>query len=197
MKRLSLVFLPMPILVLVSEWEWTRSIFYITPAVTLSSASILINFPKIIHLLHGKSVSFEDLEDEHAVDIIMKKRFQRTFEITITIALAVLMAVLIDYYLDRFQKTELSNLEILGVVGGFMSLLYKIEDFIGKLLLVGLHRYKRVCTPRSLSGDKSSLSSIDIPPLTISEPIYPSHISSQFYPQYETQTLDFTTCQDL
>jgi hypothetical protein len=134
--------------VFVPGWEWARSIYYVTASVVLSTASILLNFPKIIHFLHGKSVSYEDLEDEHAVEVRMKRRFQRAFEVTITATLAILMGAMIDYYLDRFNHTELSSLEILGVIGGFMSLLYKVEDFIGKVLLIVLHCYKTEFSPR-------------------------------------------------
>ena len=152
-SRLTLIFLPTPALVFVPEWDWAKSIYYVTASVILSTASILLNFPKIIHFLHGKSVSYEDLEDEHAVEVRMKRRFQRAFEVTITITLAILMGALIDYYIDRFNHTELSSLEIAGVVGGFMSLLYKIEDFIGKVLIIGLHCYKTEFSPRpSVAG---------------------------------------------
>lgn len=175
-KRLFLIFLPTPAIVFVPSWDWSRSIYYVTASVILSTASILLNFPKIIHFLHGKSVGYEDLKDENAVDTYMKRRFQRAFEITITITLAILMGALIDYYLDRYQNTELSNLEILGVMGGFMSLLYKIEDFIGKILLVGLHRYKVEFSPRlsfiistnnTPTGSQSSLISPPMPDLEL------------------------------
>lgn len=170
-SKLFLIFLPTPILIFIPPLEWARSLYYITFSVIFSTASILINFPKIIHFLHGKSVSFEDLEDEHAVDTKTKKRFQTIFEITITVTLAILMGALIDYYLDRFGNTKLSNLEILGIIGGFMSLLYKIEDFIGKLLLIGLHCYKKEFSPKSSSILVTCQDHIHIPELELEPPV--------------------------
>lgn len=161
-KRLLLVFIPTPAFAFVPNWDWAQSIYYVTASVILSTISILLNFPKIIHFLHGRSVSYEDLEDENAVGTRMKRRFQRAFEITITATLAILMAALIDYYLDRFNNTELSSLEILGVIGGFMSLLHKIEDVIGKVLLVGLHCYKQEFSPKLSSLDTPHIPEIQL-----------------------------------
>jgi len=174
-KRLLMVFIPTPAFAFVPEWDWAQSIYYVTASVILSTGAILLNFPKIIHFLHGKSVSYEDLEDEHAVEVRMKRRFQRAFEVTITATLAILMAALIDYYLDRFDNTELSTLEILGVIGGFISLLHKIEDIIGKMLLVGLHCYKTEFSPRpSVAGSTPPEDvTLTIPDIELGQPAYP------------------------
>jgi hypothetical protein len=147
-RRIVLVFLPTPALIFVPQWEWARTIYYITASVIMSTFSILINFPSIIHFLHGRPVYFEDLEDDQAADRKTKRRFQLAFEISLTITLAILMGSLIDYYLDRFNHTTLSDLELLGVLGGFLSLLSKCEDIIGKALLFGLHCYKVEYSPR-------------------------------------------------
>jgi hypothetical protein len=50
---------------------------------------------------------------------------------------------MIYYYYDRFHITGLSKIEIFGVLGGFISLLFKIENMIGKSILTGLNMWKK------------------------------------------------------
>lgn len=156
-KRLFLIFLPTPGLIFVPSFEWAQTIYYITASVILSTYSILLNAPGIIHFLHGRPVYFEDLEDDMAADPRTKRRFQKAFEFSLTITLAILMGSLIDYYLDRYHNTILSGLELLGVFGGFLSLLSKCEDIIGQGLLFGLHCYKVEYSPRQPILDEPSI----------------------------------------
>jgi hypothetical protein len=154
-KRLLLIFTLLPILASIpyEPLEWSRSLYYLVPASGLTTFILLINFPQIVKKIHGRPLYYEDLVDEKYVDPLIKRHFQIIFICMLQITLTLIMTGLIYYYYDRLHNTELSKMEILGVLGGFISLLMKIENFIGNCTLSLLN----ICKDKSTTFDKNKL----------------------------------------
>lgn len=137
-KRILLIFVILPFISIIpyTELGWFRSLYYIIPTSGISTYIILLNFPCIVEKVHSRPLYFHDLEDNRdVIDPIIKKRFQMIFIIILQINLTILVSVLIYYYYDQFHTTGLSKMEIFGVLGGFISMMLKIENCIGKFTL--------------------------------------------------------------
>lgn len=154
-KRSLLILTILPILTAIpyEPLEWSRSLYYLVPASGLATFILLINFPQIVKNIHGRPLYYEDLIDEKCIDPLIKRHFQIIFICMLQITLTLIMTGLIYYYYDRLHNTGLSKMEILGVMGGFISLLMKIENFIGKCMLTMLN----ICKERSALFDKNKL----------------------------------------
>ena len=143
-RKLFFVFLFPPILIFIpyDYFEFAKSIYYIIPSCALFSTGILLNFPKILHILHARKTTIEDLHDVRSKNKKIKNRFIVLFEISLTFMLTIVVALVIDYYLNKISLSNLSSFEILGVIGGILSLISKIESSIGKFLLSILKKYR-------------------------------------------------------
>jgi hypothetical protein len=166
-KRFFLIFIVMPVLIFVPNFYWARNIYYINFSVIFSTLAILGNFPKIIHFFHAKPVTYDDLEDENAVTLRTRKRFQKVYLFIVAIIFSIIITGVLDYYLDRFNNTSLSNKDKFALVGGFISLTLRLGNIATKFLLEFLHCSKLLFTPRP----KMMCNGIeDIPELTLDNP---------------------------
>ena len=143
-KRCLLTTLVLPFVALI-PWDaldFTRNVYYTTITVIVASYVFLINFPSVIQMSHTRPLSFQDLEDPRYVNPIIRKRFQVAFIITLQIFGAIMITGMVDYYFYRYSQSSLSRFEIFGVVGGFISLLSKVERLAGKVLLSALNKIR-------------------------------------------------------
>ena len=140
-KRFLLIFSLMPLITAIplDMFEWSRTFYFLVPVSGISTYILLINFPKIAQSAHSRPLYYDDLEDIDYVNTSVRKRFQVIFVFIIQITLTLIMSGLIYYYYDRVKNTNLSRMEIFGVLGGFISLLLKIENGIGKCMLTLLN----------------------------------------------------------
>ena len=162
-KRLLLILTILPVLTAIpyEPFKWSRYLWYLVPASGLSTFILLINFPQIVKNIHGRPLYYEDLVDEKYIDPLIKKHFQIIFICILQITLTFIMTCLIYYYYDRLHNTELSRMEILGVLGGFISLLMKIENFMGNCILTMLNIYKNKSTTFDKNKRKLRTNSLD------------------------------------
>jgi hypothetical protein len=103
---------------------------------------VMATFPIIIRSLYAPPITFADLEDENFSDKKTRERFQSIFIILLQGTSTMVCTGLTLYYFYRFQVSTLTFFEILGVLGGFLSLLNSIQRTIGSILLSLLHRVK-------------------------------------------------------
>jgi hypothetical protein len=143
-KRVLLftLLLPFASLIPYDELEFTRTIYYTTTTTIVASYVFLINFPAVIQMSHTRPLNFQDLEDDNHVNPLIRKRFQVMFIITLQIFGALMITGMVDYYMYRYENTSLSKFEIMGVVGGFISLISKVERIVGKGLLSLLNQVR-------------------------------------------------------
>jgi hypothetical protein len=116
------------------------TVIYILPSSFLAAYVFLLNFPCIIRNIHTRPLYYEDLlhhgEEPHQV---YQMYFLRITQITMSVS----VSSVVYYYYNQLHLTRLSKLEILGVFGGYFSLLLKIERVIGNSVLSLISRYKQ------------------------------------------------------
>lgn len=139
---LSTLLLPFVALIPYEQLDFSRSVYYTTITTIVAAYVFLINFPVVIQMSHTRPLSFQDLEDPKYVNPAIRKRFQITFIIMLQVFGAIMITGMVNYYLYRYQQSSLSRFEILGVTGGFISLLSKIQRLAGNFLLSVLNQIK-------------------------------------------------------
>ena len=119
-----------------------KSKYYVIPVCGISTYIILLNFPIIVENVHSKPLYYNDLENNLAIDLYTKQKFQIIFISIIRVTLSLLVIGILYYYYDRFNETNLSAVELFGILGGIYSLIFKIENVIGKSVLFLLNYFK-------------------------------------------------------
>lgn len=143
-KRMLLCMTLLPFIAIVpyNEMSWSRTLYYIVPSTGLATYVVLLNFPSAVKKIHSRPLYYDDLEDDRFIDNSTRKRFQFIFICILQITLTLIISGLIYYYYDRLYNTNLSKIEVFGVLGGSISLLLKIENVIGKLTLTCINIMK-------------------------------------------------------
>lgn len=142
-KRVSLL---IPITFAVCMYFYNDVLFdikYISPATFICSFIVFWNFPKLGAWLQTKPTYVEDLViDVNSKDI--KYRFVKRYTLVTNFFLSGLVMFIIDYTI--FQKYNTSNLhsfEMIGIIGGVISIYFKVQAIVGKLLLTVFYKMKR------------------------------------------------------
>jgi hypothetical protein len=112
---------------------------FVIPVSFLSAYSLLFNFPSFIEQIHKKPLYYEDLETKTPPLDVYQKKFINITQVTMSLS----VSSVVYYYFDQLHQTKLSKLEIFGVFGGYLSLLMKIERFVGSTLLSLMTKYKK------------------------------------------------------
>jgi hypothetical protein len=156
-KRFLLITIALPFLAGVPypELDWARSLYYIVFTSSLATYALLLNFPSIVRRVHSRPLYYGDLADEKYVDPAIRKRFQHLFTFILQITLTVIISGLIYYYYDKMQVSILSDIEMIGVLGGFISLLLKLEHAVGKLALSCLNWWKNTVTKTEVGHERN------------------------------------------
>ena len=111
-----------------------REAFYISSYITILSLLVCFRFPGIVQSLHSKPVYYEDLEDKFSLDSTVRNRYQRIFTIIQTIFLAISLGIVADFVI--YKSHEVNNyIELLGIIGGLLSILNDIMVQFGKFIL--------------------------------------------------------------
>jgi len=143
-RKFFLFFLFPPVFIILSKYyeifKFASSVYFIIPTCGLFSTGILLNFPKILHVLHSKKITIEDLQDVRSMNKKIKNRFINLFEISLTFMLTIVISLVVYSYLDKFRSNHF--IENLGILGGLLTLISKIESIIGKILLSILKKYR-------------------------------------------------------
>jgi hypothetical protein len=148
-------FLPLAVaLPILIYFEKLRMDIYIFFSCLISSLIICWNFPGIAKMGYTKPIYFEDLAEQTQVsrkilkkkilnNIETSKNFQYQFILIQQIILSFTIAIIIEYASYRYKSTNLIFTEVLGLLGGLVSLYSKITKIIGKILLKFLYYKKK------------------------------------------------------
>lgn len=148
-------FLPLAIILpILIIFERLQNDFYIFISCLVSSFILTWNFPYFSKFGYTKPIYFEDLEQEKIdynkvvknkiiSNIENSKKFQNRFILFQQIILSVTLALIIDYSTHRYKNTQLIFTEILGLLGGLVTLYLKITQMIGKVILKMLYKNKK------------------------------------------------------
>ena len=115
---------------------------YTVPA-GISVAYLVFNeYPWVARRMHRRKLTYEDLEDLQGADTELRKRFQIVFTRIQQIGGSLCVGVLILYGFHVFNTTK-SFFEIVGILGGLLSLYARIFGYIGNFCIAFLYRLKR------------------------------------------------------
>ena len=144
-KRLLLIFCFTPFFMFLGEPynDEKLVLFYIF----ITVLSFLYNFQYFTIFFHEKPVYFEDLKDTNNkinFNPTENIKFQNTFIFIHQITLSIAFVVIIDFFYHRLHNVKLTLIQILGIVGGFISLYQRITSLLGNLLIEILYRTKKI-----------------------------------------------------
>jgi hypothetical protein len=83
------------------------------------------------------------------MDHLQDLRSRNSFALLSACTMSLLAAAVLNYAVFRFQHSTLSHFELVGMVGGMLSLYGSCHEATGKALLKLLHRRKRP-SPRTV-----------------------------------------------
>lgn len=90
-------------------------------------------FPKVTVVMHMAPLYYDDLQD---------LRSRHSFALLSAGTMSLLAAAVLNYAVFRIQHSSLSQFELVGMVGGMLSLYSTCHEAVGKVLLQLLHRRK-------------------------------------------------------
>lgn len=144
----SLAFLAIPIIFNELTNFYAIPVFYF-----FGSYFIFINFPRISEVLHEKPTFVDDLilkpadngkSDDHT--------FKKIYLVTMNFILALLFACFSEYVIVQGVDDK-PIIEILGIIGGVLSLYLKVQNSIGKILLTVCNMLKETEVRRRSISD--------------------------------------------
>ena len=103
-----------------------QSAWVVTPAAVACGFVACRAFPQVTVVMHQTPLYYDDLDRAEA---------RRVFSALSSITMSILLAAVVDYGLFRFSNSHLSGFELVGVVGGMLSIYGKAHEMIGKGLL--------------------------------------------------------------
>ena len=77
-------------------------------------------------------------------NIELSKKFKDRFIIYQQLLTSITFAITVDYLYYRFQTTEYQLFELLGFLGGVLSLFTKVIKFSGRIMLSIFYRLKKM-----------------------------------------------------
>lgn len=105
----------------------------VTLAALVGAFALCRTFPAVTVVMHMTPLYYEDLQD---------LRSRHSFALLSAGTMSLLAAAVLNYAVFRFQHSTLSHFELVGMVGGMLSLYGSCHEATGKALLKLLHRRK-------------------------------------------------------
>ena len=119
-----------------------RTHAYILSASGIVSFAVFAQFPWLVTRLHGRPIYYEDLEDDHWVDPLIRTRFQHAFTRVLMVLNALGVVLLVQYGWNAILESH-NPIEVLGVLGGLYTWHQKMVTILGKKLLKLLMWFRR------------------------------------------------------
>jgi hypothetical protein len=144
-KRLLLIFCFLPFIAFLG-YPYNNE-FFILGYIFIAVLSFLYNFQCFTIFFHEKPIYFEDLKDTNNkvnFNPTANLKFQNTFIFIHQITLSMAFVIIIDFFYHRINTIHFTLIEILGIVGGFISLYQKITSLLGNILIEILYRTKKI-----------------------------------------------------
>jgi hypothetical protein len=125
----GITFIILPLIV-----DEVRLVAWIALLYFFGSFMLLINFPQLSTMLQSKPIYYEDLLITDETRENSDNRFKITYELTMIFFLSILISTLGDYiYINGITNKQ--PVELLGIIGGNISIYLRLQNIIGKTLL--------------------------------------------------------------
>lgn len=118
----------------------------------------LLNFPGLAESLHRRPLHLEDLEMARLGSATPDRTFQHIYSIVMNFILAALFAGLTEYIiLNNIREKPI--VEALGIIGGNLGLYYKLQGWVGGVMICICHK----CKMRALRQRQESVARVELP----------------------------------
>ena len=138
-------FLPLSLVVPACVFPFDFHDYTITACIAFSSFLLVWNFPGVAIFWNRRPLYYEDLEDSRpgmGFSEPFRQRFQKRFMIFQQVGVILAATIIFDYTTHRIEDHQ-TPIEIIGIIGGLMSLYTSIVSLIGKVWLKFLFYRKR------------------------------------------------------
>lgn len=129
-----------------------RNNFYIFFSTFISLLILTWNFSYFAKLCYSKPIYFDDLENDKSdkkriksrimYNIELSNKFKRRFIIFQQFLASIAFAIVAEYISIKYNNTEYNTIELLGVVGGLLSLQTRVIQMCGRMFLSLLYYLK-------------------------------------------------------
>lgn len=126
--------------------------FYIFLSSFMSITIFIWIIPYLSQVSYTKPIYFEDLDDNNNNNVItnkilynieLSKKFKNRFIIIQRFLSGITFGIVIEYMYFRYKTNNYRSMELLGLIGGILSLLATIIRIAGKFLLYILYKLKK------------------------------------------------------
>ena len=149
------IYLPLILLPILNIFDNFKNEIFLFISIFTSLFILTWNFPSISKSFYLKPIYYEDLYNEKMdinindlskkkiiYNIEISKKFKDKFLIIQQFILSLTLAIIIEYFSFKYKKNNYSLSEILGIIGGILSLYLKLINLIGKSTLSLLYKMK-------------------------------------------------------
>ena len=119
-----------------------RTRMYMVPAAIIIVYIFFNEYPSAVRRMHRRKLTYEDLEDFRDADPELRQRFQMVFTRVQQLGGALCGGMIVLYGFHVFNSNQ-SLFEVVGILGGLLSLYARIFGYIGGFCITCLHRLKR------------------------------------------------------
>jgi hypothetical protein len=156
--------IPVSIALVTIPWvfrEYLLNYYSFTVFYFFGSYFFFINFPILSEILHTKPVYIEDLILTSNQDAIPfdNHSFKKKYTVLMNVILAILFSIFADYVILQGVH-EKSIIEVMGILGGNLSLYNKVQNTLGKSLLTLCNCFKTEEQNRRTSLDITNAASV-------------------------------------
>ena len=119
-----------------------RTRMYMVPAAIVIVYIFFNEYPAAARRMHRRELTYEDLEDFRDADPELRQRFQVVFTRVQQLGGALCGGMVVLYGFHVFDG-EQSLFEVIGILGGLLSLYARVFGYIGGFCIACLHRLKK------------------------------------------------------
>jgi len=115
--------------------------YYSVTCATIVMYIFFNQYPSYARLMHKRKLTYEDLEDFRDTDESLRTRFQLVFTRIQQIGGSICAGVIVMYGFYVFES-DMNLFEIVGILGGLLSLYARIFGYIGSFCITFLYKMK-------------------------------------------------------
>ncbi len=130
------------ILPAIPYFEILQTPYYIVPMVAFTSFFSFITIPILTSYLNTKALEYGDLLDHTHSSEEMKGRYQKIYTRILYVTSVVLVTSLTYYIIFLFRFSNLDWIELIGIIGGWLSMYKKCHVIMSEILIFVLFHYK-------------------------------------------------------
>jgi VanZ family protein len=114
---------------------------WIPLAVFWVTGDVMTSYPCLTQMLYKKPLDLEEVSRDRTLCENTREKVRRWMFRALNFSTALTLGILTFYYVDELRQTSLHVVEILGVIGGFTSLVMDMKNKINTALLVLVDMY--------------------------------------------------------